>query len=396
VLFSEQLRLSFVHQQWGTSSSGRNENRTTEAVMRIWRSIILLVLTFGMLSRVTTAQGPGGDQPDLTVDAATRNAVIDRLIKLLNEDYIFPETAAKMEAALRDHQQKKDYDKLTNATSFAGALTSHLQDISRDKHLRVQYSNRPIPPETEGHEPSAEQMAQFREFLRTSNCGFEKVERLPGNVGYLDLRQFAPATECGETVAAAMNFLANADALIVDLRRNGGGDPAMVALISSYLFDSEPVHLNDLYFRRDNATHQWWTLPYVSGKRYGAAKPIYVLTAKRTFSGAEEFTYNLKSLKRATIVGETTGGGANPGGGRRLNEHFGVFIPTGRAINPITKTNWEGTGVSPDVEAPADKALKIAHLAAMKKVMEKVTDEQRKNAIQHEIDNLQKELGDGQ
>lgn len=170
----------------------------------------------------------------------------------------------------------------------------------------------------------------------------------------------------------------------------------MVALISSYLFDSEPVHLNDLYFRRDNATHQWWTLPYVSGKRYGAAKPIYVLTAKRTFSGAEEFTYNLKNLKRATIVGETTGGGANPGGGRRLNEHFGVFIPTGRAINPITKTNWEGTGVSPDVEAPADKALKIAHLAAMKKVMEKVTDEQRKNAIQHEIDNLQKELGGGQ
>jgi C-terminal processing protease CtpA/Prc len=363
--------------------------------MRYWRSITLLVLIFGM-SRVTTAQGPGGDQPDLTVDAATRNAVIDRLIKLLNEDYIFPETAAKMEAALRDHQQKKDYDKLTNATSFAGALTSHLQEISHDKHLRLQYSSREIPPETENHEPSAEQMAQFREFLRTSNCGFEKVERLPGNVGYLDLRQFAPATECGETVVAAMSFLANADALIVDLRRNGGGDPAMVALISSYLFDSEPVHLNDLYFRKDNTTHQWWTLPYVSGKRYGAAKPIYVLTAKRTFSGAEEFTYNLKNLKRATIVGETTGGGANPGGGRRLNDHFGVFIPTGRAINPITKTNWEGTGVSPDVEAPADKALKIAHLAAMKKVMEKVTDEQRKTAIQHEIDNLQKEVSGGQ
>src|ERR1700752_4823468 len=186
--------------------------------MRFWRSTIFLALVFGMpfgvLSQGTLAQVPGGDQPDLTIDRATQNAVIDRLIRLLNEDYIFPETAAKMEAALRDHQQKKDYDKLTSAKSFAEALTSHLQDISHDKHLRVQYSNRPIPPETENHEPSAEQMAQFREFLRTSNCGFERVERLPGNVGYLDLRQFAPATECGETVAAAMNFLANADALI--------------------------------------------------------------------------------------------------------------------------------------------------------------------------------------
>ena len=364
--------------------------------MRFWRSTIFLALVFGMpfgvLSQGTLAQVPGGDQPDLTIDRATQNAVIDRLIKLLNEDYIFPETAAKMEAALRDHQQKKDYDKLTSAKSFAEALTAHLQDISHDKHLRVQYSNRPIPPETENHEPSAEQMAQFREFLRTSNCGFERVERLPGNVGYLDLRQFAPATECGETVAAAMNFLANADALIDDLRRNGGGDPAMVALISSYLFDSEPVHLNDLYFRRDNATHQWWTLPYVSGKRYGAAKPIYVLTARRTFSGAEEFTYNLKNLKRATIVGETTGGGANPGGGRRLNEHFGVFIPTGRAISPITKTNWEGTGVTPDVSVPADQALLVARIMALKKSIPTIANPDRKAAVGEELQNLEKEL----
>jgi len=166
----------------------------------------------------------------------------------------------------------------------------------------------------------------------------------------------------------------------------------MVALISSYLFDNAPVHLNDLYFRTDNTTRQWWTLPYVPGKRYGASKPVYVLTSNRTFSGAEEFTYNLKNLKRSTTIGETTGGGANPGGGRRITEHFGVFVPTGRAISPITKTNWEGTGVKPDIEAPAPKALKIAHLAAMKKVLETVTDEERKRAITREIENLQKEL----
>ena len=153
------------------------------------------------------------------------------------------------------------------------------------------------------------------------NFGFEKVERLKGNVGYIDLRGFTPAEFSAETIVAAMNFVANTDALIFDLRQNGGGDPATVALLSSYLFGPEPVHLNSLYWREGDTTHQWWTLPFVPGKRY-AGKDVYVLTSKRTFSAAEEFTYNLKNLKRATIIGETTGGGAHPGGPRRINEHF--------------------------------------------------------------------------
>src|SRR4029079_14564144 len=200
-----------------------------------------------------------------------------------------------------------------------------------------------------------------------------------------DLRGFQPAQFGAETVVAAMNFVANTDALIVDLRRNGGGDPSMVSLISSYLFGSEPVHLNDLYFRPDDSTRQWWTLQYVPGKRYGDKKPVYVLTSNRTFSAAEEFTYNLKNLKRATIVGETTGGGAHPGGMRRIGEHFGMFIPTGRAINPISKTNWEGTGVKPDVDVPADQALKVAHIAALNVVLEKVTEPERQDAIKQAI-----------
>jgi C-terminal processing protease CtpA/Prc len=189
-----------------------------------------------------------------------------------------------------------------------------------------------------------------------------------------------------------MNFLANTDALIVDLRRNGGGDPAMVALISSYLFAGETVHLNDLYWREGDSTRQWWTLPYVPGRRFGDKKPVYVLTAKRTFSAAEEFTYNLKNLKRATIVGETTGGGAHPGGGRRINNHFGVWVPTGRAINPYSKTNWEGTGVTPDIDVPADHALKVAYVDALKKVQERTTDPDRKNALKGVIETAQKEL----
>ena len=152
-----------------------------------------------------------------------------------------------------------------------------------------------------------------------------------------------------------MSFVANTDALIIDVRNNGGGAPSMVAYLCSYLFGPEPVHINDLYFRPENSTHQWWTLPHLPGKRY-EGKPVYVLTSKRTFSAAEEFTYNLKTQKRATIVGETTGGGANPGGTRPVAEHFIVFVPSGRAINPITKTNWEGTGVAPDVAVAAELA----------------------------------------
>jgi C-terminal processing protease CtpA/Prc len=215
---------------------------------------------------------------------------------------------------------------------------------------------------------------------------------------------FQPAELAGDTAAAAMNFLTNTDALIIDIRANGGGAPSMVALVSSYLFGGEPVHLNDLYFRPEDTTHQWWTLPHVPGKRY-QDKPVYVLTSKRTFSAAEEFAYNLKSLKRATIVGETTGGGAHPGGMHRLNEHFLVFVPSGRAINPLTKSNWEGTGVAPDLPVAAAQALKTAHLAALKKVAEglaarsgeaKQADPMRLDQIRKTIGQIERELADSQ
>ena len=227
--------------------------------------------------------------------------------------------------------------------------------------------------------------------LRRINFGFERLERLPGNIGYMDLRGFTPAEFGRETVAAAFNFLANTDSLIIDLRKNGGGDPEMVQLICSYLFEGQPVHLNSLYWREGNRTQEFWTLKDVPGKRY-AGKEVYVLTSGYTFSGAEEFSYNLKNLKRATIVGETTGGGAHPGGGHRLSQHFGAFIPTGRAINPITKTNWEGTGVEPDVKVAADLALKTAHVAALRKGLTNVKDERLKRDIQDLIDSMQKEL----
>lgn len=339
------------------------------------------------------AQGPNNQQ-DLAIDAAARTAVIEGAIKHINDYYVFPETAKKMEQAIRERAQKKEYDQITSAKKLADTLTANLQEVSHDKHLRVRHSYEVIPERRHDGEPSAEERERFLNFLRQTNFGFEKIERLSGNIGYLDLRGFNPAEFGAETVVAAMNFLANTDSLIIDLRRNGGGDPAMVALISSYLFNSEPVHLNDLYWREGDTTRQWWTLPYVPGKRYGDKKDVYVLTSKYTFSAAEEFTYNLKNLKRATIIGETTGGGANPGGVRRINDHFMIFVPSGRAINPYTKTNWEGTGVTPDVSVPADQALKVAQVAALSKLIEKTPDAQRKEQLKGGLETVQKELDD--
>jgi hypothetical protein len=356
-----------------------------------WTCAALLAASL-LLPPAARGQFPRDDGPDMPLTPEVRTEVIDGVLKHLNETYVFPETAKKMEEAIRDRLAKKEYDKVAGCRPFAARLTDDLQAVSHDKHLRVRFSSKPIP-KRERREPTPQDLEQMRKNMARQNFGFEKVERLAGNVGYLDLRGFMPADLAGDTAAGAMNFLANTDALILDLRKNGGGDPAMVALLCSYLFPAgEVVHLNDLYFRPSNETHQWWTLPYVPGKRF-AGKPVYVLTSRRTFSAAEECTYNLKNQKRATIVGETTGGGAHPGGMQRINEHFAAFIPVGRAINPVSKTNWEGTGVKPDVDVPAPLALKTAHLAAVRVLAEKTGDDpDRAKSLHETITTLEKEL----
>ena len=335
------------------------------------------------------AQMPGG--PDGVVDSAMRGAVIDGVIKELNDNYIFPETAKKMETDLRSRQGAKEYDSITSARQFAEKLTSDLQSVSHDKHLRVRFSADVLPVRQDADKPTDAERADETRYVKFMNSGFEQIERMPGNIGYIRFNAFVDPEIGTDTVTSAMNFVSNTDALIFDLRGNGGGDPAMVRLICSYLFGDKPVHLNDLFFRKGSRTEEFWTTPTVAGKKF-PDKDIYVLTSSRTFSGAEEFTYNLKNLKRATIVGETTGGGANPGDVFRLNDHFGAFIPTGRAINPITKTNWEGTGVEPDVKVPKEQALKTAYLMALNKALANAKDEGLKQAIRRVIDQNQKDL----
>jgi C-terminal processing protease CtpA/Prc len=202
--------------------------------------------------------------------------------------------------------------------------------------------------------------------MEHDNCAFEKVEILPNNIGYIKFNAFMDASFCGSTVVAAMGFVAHTDALIFDLRQNGGGQPAMVTMIASYLFD-EPTHLIDIYNRKEDATTQNWTLSYLPGPRL-TTQPVYVLTSERTFSGAEEFAFDLKNQKRATIVGETTGGGAHPVSGHPVADYFMVDVPFAKSLDPVTKTNWEGTGVQPDVKVPAADALETAQKLAFQKI----------------------------
>jgi hypothetical protein len=305
----------------------------------------------------------GATVADFTIDAAERARVIEGAIAKLNEFYVFPETAKKMADTVRERQKRGVYDSVSNGAVFANRLTHDFQDVSHDRHLRVNFSPARLPDRADG--PTPEGTARYRDEMRRISCGFAPVKRLDGNVGYLKFDMFADPDVCGATASAAMDSLAGVNALIIDLRENGGGDPKMVAFVSSYLF-STPTHLNDLWERKGNKTTEYWTRADVPGKRLGAV-PVYVLTAKGTFSGAEEFSYNLQQLKRATIIGETTGGGAHPVSGHRIDEHFMIGVPFARAINPITKTNWEGVGVVPDVKVPAAEALATAQkLAAAK------------------------------
>ena len=322
-------------------------------------------------------------QERMQVDAARKQAIVDEVSRLLNDAYVFPETAKKMEDLIRSRLKKGEYDSLSDAAGFADALSKDLLSVSKDKHLGFAFRPQMAAElvRLRSRDEVQARAARERELadMRRENFGFRKVERLAGNIGYLDLRAFAAPSGAGATAVAAMNFLANCDAVIIDLRQNGGGDPEQIQLISSYFF-AEPTHLNDIWFRAENRTQNFWTLPYVPGPKPVNAD-LYILTSSRTFSGAEEFSYNMKNLKRATLIGETTGGGAHPTDPKIVQEKFILRVPFARAINPISKTNWEGTGVTPDVQTPAAQAFDRAYRMAIEKLAAKATDPARKSEL---------------
>jgi len=321
------------------------------------------------------------------VDDATRAEIVTTLAQKIDEEYVFPDKAKLVVARLNAQQQRGAYAKLVEPEQLAAALTADLREPTNDLHLRVRFSAEPIPEDTPDAEPDPEMLKQMQGRLKDDNFGVHKVDTLAGNIGYIDLRMFAPLEFAKETIATTMQAVADRDALIIDLRANGGGDPSTVAFMTSYLVDQR-THLNDMYWRREGRVDEFWTQDDVPGKRFGGQKKIYVLTSKKSFSGAEEFGYNLKQLKRATLVGETTGGGAHPGGVERLHKHFTVFIPGGRAINPISKTNWEGTGVIPDVPVAAEDALITAERLALQELLAASRDAAQRERLRKRIEEL--------
>jgi hypothetical protein len=335
-----------------------------------------------LIALVSFAVTLAGQQPpaDPRIDGAARAAAIENLARKIQSGYVIPEASETAVRFLRNAQAAGTYDGFGTARAFAEKLTADLRSAANDKHLAVFFD-----PESAAPTKPAASTAPPREPF---NFGFDKVERLPGNIGYLDLRSFANLAEGRETASTWLTALANFDAIIIDLRQNGGGNTPMVAYIASYFFSPKPVHLTDMYWRDQNQTVELWTLENLPGRR-SVNQDLYLLIGPSTFSAAEDFCYSLKQLKRATLVGETTGGGAHMGRGlQRISPLFTAFIPTGQSLNPITKTNWENVGVEPDVKVPADKALTEAQLLALRRLLEREQDPGWQTAFRDAIENL--------
>ncbi|MFM9925525.1 S41 family peptidase [Variovorax sp. H27-G14] len=298
--------------------------------------------------------------PPVPIDASAVRKIASDVAAAVEQNYVFPDRAFEMAKLIRGKLEAGSYAAIGTSQDLRQQLEADLRSVNGDKHLAVFFNAvpNPIPSSTE------ETTEQERRFNSYANNGFVKAERLEGNVGYIDIRGFSKPEFLKDATAAAFGFVGDTAALIIDMRQNGGGWPAGVAWITSYLF-TDRVHLNDLQHREGNRIEEFWTTADAPGRKY-ADRPVYVLTSKNTFSAGEEFTYNLQALKRAVVVGEATGGGAHPVKPFQLNDHFQVWIPFARSVNPVTKQNWEGRGVAPDVNVAAEKALDTAYLAALK------------------------------
>lgn len=335
------------------------------------------------------------------LDAPTRAAVLAGLFGALEHYYVFPRVARTLRDSLHARDRAGAYATLADPVAFAAAVTRDLRRVGRDLHLELRYSPDPIPvpgPEADTSGPEVEDSAtlvRHRAFGDRVNYGFPALTILPGNVGYLKLDGFFDlAVGGGETAAAAMTFVRHTRTLIVDLRENGGGNPNMGVLLSSYLF-ARPVRLSgfavrDLRGGPDRIT-ETWTLPAVPGPRY--PRPVYVLTSRATISAGEGFAYDLQTRRRAVVVGEVTAGAANPGTERRVHAHFAAFIPFGRAVSLVTGTNWEGVGVRPDLAAPPAEALRVAHRDAVQRALRDEADAREAQRLRAVLADLERAPG---
>jgi hypothetical protein len=344
-----------------------------------------------------TVDGAGDDAPRISVpddgslaaEQLSGREIVTKALSLLRANYVFPELAGQAATAVEARLEAGEYDHLDEIT-LTERLTSHLQEVTGDKHLGVRLGGGPPPgrgprapggpdrpgrpgPDGPGPHPDLPKDHEgrrlaMRQMGRLDNFGIRQVERLDGNVGYLDVRRVAVPANAGPAIAAAMELVAGTYALIIDLRRNGGGSPEGVVFWCSYLFEERPTHLNDIFHADTGETRQFWALPYVPGTRY-VDRPVYVLTSHETFSGGEDFCYTLQALGRAEVIGETTGGGAHPTRPFPISAAVHIGIPFARSVNPVTGTNWQGTGVVPDVAVPGEQAYDVAYAKALAHVL---------------------------
>jgi hypothetical protein len=304
-----------------------------------------LLLATAMLLPAASAQA---------LSDTARAEVVAKAAESLRSRYIFPEageTAAKKIEAQLAAGAYKDLE----GRALAEKMTADLQSVTKDKHMRVSGPGGPGgPPPGAAGAPAPPP---------PSEGGFVRADRLPGNIGYVEVSGFPPPGAFKPAADKAMAALKDTKALIVDVRRNGGGSPDTVAYLVSFFLDQSkpPLLIND-FTNRVPGKNEFTTRQSFSVKTPTSylGKPVYVLTSARTFSGGEEFAYDMQAFKLGTLVGEVTGGGANPGGVGPIGSGFGLFVPNGRPINPVTRTNWEGVGVIPEIKTAKEDALQVA------------------------------------
>ena len=358
--------------------------------MRSRRALIAMSAGVLLFAAVRTAdvRAQPGDERQAVLDDAVRAAVVDSLTAAIDSVYVLAEPAARIVAGLRANLAAGAYADLTDPRDLAQRLESDAQAINHDGHFAI----RALPPVDSAlreagrdEDPAAEERQE--RLARAANYGFRKAEILPGGVGYLRFDRFANGDEAFAAGAAAMNFLANSNAVILDLRANGGGAGSMIRFLCGYLFP-ERAHLINWDVRVRDETIQSYSADFVPGRRL-TEQPVYVLTSGSTFSAAEEFTFDLRNLERATVVGDTTGGGGHTVAGYVFDFdtfRMAIRIPYGRAYNPLNNEGWEGRGVIPHIAVPAEQALDAAHADALRKLMETEEDEQIRTAYAWALD----------
>lgn len=323
---------------------------------------------------------PALAQEGSALTASDRTAIVQTLAAKINANYIEPAVAERVGSAVARKNAEGGYASAASPQAFTEALAKDLRAFSGDLHFNVRIDERFREISGDADLPTGAEMDEARNETERRGYGIEKIERLPGNVGYIELRGFGMTAFVGPAYSAAMSLMAGTDALILDLRRNGGGSPASVAYLMSHFFPlADQRHLIDIYHRATDSTQQIWTVPTVA-QRYD--KPVYVLTSARTFSGGEDCAYDFQVQKRGTLVGETTGGGSNPVRPFGLGHGIVVAIPSSRTTNFVTKTNWEHVGVKPDIAVPAAQALQTAHAAILRKEVASAKDDTERTKLQ--------------